>query len=169
MHERLTYSVEQAAALLGISRTKAYDSIRAGDLQAVPIGRRMVVPAYAVDALLGLGEAQAAPPGVINQLEVAGRLTRCPEERTTRTGSQMAILRLAVPGLDTEHPVFIDVVAFGDLAGKVLALTKAQRVCVAGRLDQRHWTTGAGGQRSVHQIVARRIDALEPPRRERSA
>jgi single-strand DNA-binding protein len=165
MHDRLTYSVEQAAALLGISRGKAYHCIRTGELHAVPLGRRLVVPAHVVDAPLGLGEPQAAPPDVINEVEVSGRLTRPPEERLTRTGNRMATLRLAVGG--REHPVFIDVVAFGELAEEAVILTKGQRVCVAGRLDQRDWTTEDGFHRSTHQIVARRVEALEPPRRRR--
>lgn len=163
MHDRLTYSVEEAAALLGISRAKAYQSVRTGELHAVPIGRRLVVPAHVVDALLGRGQPQAMASDVLNEVEVAGRLTRPPEERPTRTGNRMATLRLAVGG--REHPVFIDVVAFGELAHEVAALTKGQRVCVAGRLDQRAWTTGDGLHRSNHQIVARRLEALEPPRR----
>jgi single-stranded DNA-binding protein len=63
-----------------------------------------------------------------------------------------------------EHPVFIDVVAFGELAEEAVVLTKGQRVWVYGRLDQRDWTTGEGLPRST-QIVARRLEALEPPRR----
>lgn len=169
MHNRLTYSVEQAAALLGISRGKAYECVRTGQLQAVPLGRRLVVPAHAIDGLLGLGEHHGAPADVVNQVEVVGRLTKPPEARPTRTGNEMTTLRLAVGGRDTEHPVFIDVVAFGELAGEVTALTKGQRVCVAGRLDQREWTTEDGFRRSTHQIVARRVEALEQPRRQPAA
>ena len=118
-----------------------------------------------VDALLGLGEPQATPPDVISEVEVADRLTRPPEKRSTRTGNRMATLRLAIGG--REHPAFIDVVAFGDLAEEAVILTKGQRVCVAGRLDQRDWTTEDGSHRSTHQIVVRRVEALEPPRRRR--
>lgn len=164
MHDRLTYSVEQAAALLGISRGKAYECVRTGKLHAVPLGRRLVVPAHALDGLLGLGDQKPTPSDAINQVEVAGRLTRRPEERSTRTGNRMATLRLAIGGRNSEHSVFIDVVAFSELVDEVTALTKGQRVCVAGRLDQREWTTDDGFHRSVHQIVARRIEALEPPR-----
>lgn len=164
MHDRLTYSVEEAAALLGISPAKAYRSVRTGELRAVPLGRRRVIPAHVIDALLGLGEPQATAPGIVNEVEVAGRLTRPPEERSTRTGARMATFRLAIGRRD--HPVFIDVVVFGKLAEGVSILTRGQLVCVAGRLDQRDWTTADGTRRSVHQIVARRIEALEPPSRD---
>ncbi len=60
--------------------------------------------------------------------------------------------------------MFIDVVAFGDLVDDVVGLGKAQRVCVAGRLDQREWTSEDGHHRTIHQIVARRVEALEPGR-----
>ncbi|MEW6475334.1 MAG: single-stranded DNA-binding protein [Actinomycetota bacterium] len=169
MHDRLTYSVEQAAALLGVSRGKAYECIRTGELKAVRVGRRLVVPAHALDGLLGLGEQATSSSDVVNQVEVVGRLTRRPDDRPTRTGSRMATLRLAVGGRDAEHPIFIDVVAFGELVDDVLVLTKGQQVCVAGRLDQREWTTEDGYHRSTHQIVARRIEALEPPRRQSAA
>ena len=169
VHDRLTYSVEQAAALLGISRGKAYECIRTGKLHAVPLGRRLVVPAHALDGLLGIGQQPSTPSDVINQVEVAGRLTRRPEERPTRTGNRMVTLRLAVSGRDAEHAVFIDVVAFGDLVDDAMVLTKGQRVCVTGRLDQREWTTDDGFHRLNHQIVARRVEALEPPRRQPAA
>jgi single-stranded DNA-binding protein len=74
----------------------------------------------------------------------------------------MVTLRLAIHGPDPGRRVFIDVVAFGDLVDDVVGLTKAQRVCVAGRLDQRDWTGEDGHRRTVHQIVARRVEALEP-------
>lgn len=160
--ERLTYSVEEAAVLLGISRGKAYECIRSGELKATRLGRRFVVSAHALEGLLGQGDAPTTPSDMLNQVEIVGHLTRAPEERPTRTGNRMASLRLAVHGPDPDHRVFIDVVAFGDLVDDVLRLTKAQRVCVAGRLDQREWTTEDGHHRTIHQIVARRVEGLEP-------
>ena len=41
--------VEEAARLLGIGRSTAYDLIRAGRLRSVKIGKRRLVPAGAVD------------------------------------------------------------------------------------------------------------------------
>ena len=49
---RLTISVEEAAAALGISRTLAYESIRRGDLPVIRIGRRLLIPKHALDELL---------------------------------------------------------------------------------------------------------------------
>ena len=51
--ERCTYTVSEVAELLGISRSSAYECVRRGEIPAVVLGRRLVVPRHAVDALLG--------------------------------------------------------------------------------------------------------------------
>ena len=56
--ERLALSVEEAGALLGISRDLAYDLVARGELPSVRLGRRLVVPRRALEAALGrLAEA----------------------------------------------------------------------------------------------------------------
>jgi excisionase family DNA binding protein len=56
--ERLALSVEEAGALLGISRDLAYDLVARGELPSVRLGRRLVVPRRALeDALARLTEA----------------------------------------------------------------------------------------------------------------
>ena len=50
---RRTYTVAEAAAVLGISRAKAYECVRTGELRALQFGRRIVVPAVVLDELLG--------------------------------------------------------------------------------------------------------------------
>ena len=42
--ERLTCTVEEAARMLGISRSLAYDALKRGDIPSVKIGRRILVP-----------------------------------------------------------------------------------------------------------------------------
>jgi len=49
---RSTYTVEEVAHILGISRTTAYECVRRGDIQARRFGRRVVVPTIVVDRLL---------------------------------------------------------------------------------------------------------------------
>lgn len=44
MSERLVLSVEEAAELLGLSRGAAYSGVRSGDIPAVRVGRRWLVP-----------------------------------------------------------------------------------------------------------------------------
>lgn len=50
--ECLVYSVEEAARLLGISRNHAYDSVRTGDIPAVRLGRKWLVPRVALERML---------------------------------------------------------------------------------------------------------------------
>jgi excisionase family DNA binding protein len=50
--ERSTMTVEEAARVLGISRSSAYECVRRGELRAVRLGRRLVVPRLAVEQLL---------------------------------------------------------------------------------------------------------------------
>jgi excisionase family DNA binding protein len=45
--------VEEAAALLGISRTTAYACVKSGELPSLRFRRRIVVPAYALEAMMG--------------------------------------------------------------------------------------------------------------------
>src|SRR5947207_1954416 len=53
---RLTYTVEEAGEMLGISRAKAYECARTGELPTVRFGRRMVVPIDALLRLVGVSE-----------------------------------------------------------------------------------------------------------------
>jgi excisionase family DNA binding protein len=50
---RLTWTVTEAAKLLGISPTTAYEAARRGELPVRVIGRRMLVPRLALLRLLG--------------------------------------------------------------------------------------------------------------------
>ena len=61
LHERLALSVEEAGALLGISRDLAYDLVNRGDLPSVRLGRRLVVPRRALERLVDeIGTTKAA-------------------------------------------------------------------------------------------------------------
>ncbi|MHB8466235.1 MAG: helix-turn-helix domain-containing protein [Acidimicrobiales bacterium] len=51
--DRLTYTVEEAAAALGISRSLAYELTRTARLAHVRLGHRIVIPRSAIDALIG--------------------------------------------------------------------------------------------------------------------
>jgi excisionase family DNA binding protein len=50
---RLTWTVTEAARLLGISRASAYEAAHRGELPVRVIGRRMLVPRVALLRLLG--------------------------------------------------------------------------------------------------------------------
>jgi excisionase family DNA binding protein len=64
---RATITVEEAAELLGIGRTAAYQAARRGQLPTCRLGRRLLVPVPALIELLN------------------GRVLATPEERTART------------------------------------------------------------------------------------
>lgn len=49
---RLVWSVDEAAGLLGISRAHAYELVARGQLTHVRLGRRIVIPKRALGELL---------------------------------------------------------------------------------------------------------------------
>jgi excisionase family DNA binding protein len=55
----LTVSVAEAAQLLGISRTLAYELARRGDLPTLRLGHRLVVPRVALDTLIATAVPRA--------------------------------------------------------------------------------------------------------------
>ena len=50
--ERVTFTVDEAAARLGIGRNAAYEAIKRRELPALRIGRRIVVPRAALERFL---------------------------------------------------------------------------------------------------------------------
>lgn len=50
--DRQTITVEEAAQVLGISRSSAYEAVRRGELPTIRIGRRYVVPRVALERML---------------------------------------------------------------------------------------------------------------------
>ena len=50
--ERLTYTVDEAAQLLGISRNSAYEAVRRGEIPIIRVGRRLLVPRSRLETLL---------------------------------------------------------------------------------------------------------------------
>jgi len=53
-----TMTVTQTATVLGISRSSAYECVRRGVIPSLRLGRRIVVPTTAIEALL-----DSAAPG----------------------------------------------------------------------------------------------------------
>jgi excisionase family DNA binding protein len=50
---RRTYSIEEAATVLGISRSAAYRAAARGEIPVLVVGRRKLVPAARLRELLG--------------------------------------------------------------------------------------------------------------------
>jgi single-strand DNA-binding protein len=85
----------------------------------------------------------------LNQVAIAGRLTRDPQIRTTRSGMSICSLRIAC------NKMFFNVKVWGD-QGKELteALSKGDVVQVEGRLDWYEWNPGDGPRREYVGVVA---------------
>jgi len=59
MHQaRISFGLSEAAGLIGVSASKLRKLIRAGDLKATRIGRRVLLRASEIDRLLKRGEGQ---------------------------------------------------------------------------------------------------------------
>lgn len=63
--ERSTMTVEEAARVLGISRSSAYECVRRGELRAVRLGRRLVVPRLVVEQLLAGDARPSTSPSTV--------------------------------------------------------------------------------------------------------
>jgi excisionase family DNA binding protein len=55
MDKRETYSVMEAAVVLGIGRDAAYQGVKTGDIPSVRVGARILVPKLALQRLLEQG------------------------------------------------------------------------------------------------------------------
>lgn len=187
---RMTYSVDQASAILGVSKSKLYESLRSGELRGVQIGRRVVIPSDVLEELIGplvVGE-RSSPKAVsetcsgeplggngeteLNSVRLSGRVVRRPELRMSRTGLSVGTLQLAVPRRrrdgEPRGALHVDVVTFGHVAEAAAQLAGGEHVTVRGRLGQREWTSGDGSQHARFEIVAdelRATSSCEPGER----
>lgn len=57
---KLAYNIDEAAAAIGIGRTKLYELIKAGELQPKTVAGRRVIPRSQLEALLA-GGSQPTP------------------------------------------------------------------------------------------------------------
>jgi excisionase family DNA binding protein len=56
----LTTTVADAAAVLGIDRNAAYRAVRRGDIRAIRIGGKIVIPTLPLRRMLGMDTENAA-------------------------------------------------------------------------------------------------------------
>jgi excisionase family DNA binding protein len=63
----LTYSVEEVAALLGLSRSKTYELVAGGEIPVVPLaGRRKLIARSTVERLLSSEASSRAASGRVD-------------------------------------------------------------------------------------------------------
>jgi len=65
MTERMTYSIEEVAKLLGIGRNQAYEAAKRGDFPVIKVGKRLLAPKPALDRMLMLNAGGGATPASI--------------------------------------------------------------------------------------------------------
>lgn len=97
LRTRLTITVDEAAAALGLGRTATYDAVRRGEIESVRLGRKILVPTAPLLRLLGLEDRPATedsaaedderPP---NRRYDADQASAEPDERS---GAQVVELR----------------------------------------------------------------------------
>ena len=68
---RATYTIEEAAELLGIGRSSAYRAARDGQIPAIRLGRRLLVPKVALERLLNGMSANQAGKAVAEVVDSA--------------------------------------------------------------------------------------------------
>jgi excisionase family DNA binding protein len=56
----VTFTVEEVAKLLRISRWAAYEAVKRGELPTITLGRRILVPRRVVERLLSDGNSEPA-------------------------------------------------------------------------------------------------------------
>jgi len=103
----------------------------------------------------------------VNQVTLAGNLTRAPEVRFLPSGTPVCNISIAVNNRTkkgdewVDDPCFVDVIIFGKSAEFVgNNVDKGQPVLVTGRLQFRSWEDKEGNKRSKHEVVADRIFQL---------
>ncbi len=108
----------------------------------------------------------------MNSICITGRLTAVPDHRpaSAEDGTRsFAEFRIAInePGSQSSNDrcSFISVICFGPMADSVKThLGKGSMVGVQGRIQQREWTNADEQRRSMHRIVANRVEFLDSHR-----
>ena len=59
--EKRTYTVPEAARILGIGRNAGYEAVRTHQIPSIRIGKRILVPAAALDRLAADGRSDHTP------------------------------------------------------------------------------------------------------------
>jgi len=60
--ERKAYNVDEVGKMLGIGRSSAYTAVRTGQIRSIKVGRRIIIPASALDRLLNCPDDNHQPP-----------------------------------------------------------------------------------------------------------
>ena len=69
MMERQTVTVEEAARILGISRSTAYLAVHRGELPVLRVGRRLLVSRIALERMLIQSGERSLPAAFLSRVE----------------------------------------------------------------------------------------------------
>jgi excisionase family DNA binding protein len=89
-NQPLTLTVEQAAKVLGIGRSTAYELVHTGAIPSLRLGRRIVVPVARLAALLGM-----PAPNVAHAEDVSGPADHRPVAPMSRISTDESLSSLA--------------------------------------------------------------------------
>lgn len=90
--ERILYTVEEVARMLGLGRTKVYELIRLGELSSVRISRARRVPGDAVSAFISRLMSPTGGQAAVHMLPAATpELSPPPETMTGEPDVEEAI------------------------------------------------------------------------------
>ena len=59
---KLTFTVEETAKILGIGRNSAYEAVARGEIPVIRVGKRLLVPKGALEKLLSGNQTKTAEP-----------------------------------------------------------------------------------------------------------
>lgn len=101
----------------------------------------------------------------MNTFQVVGRLGGDPETTTFASGDTKVAFNLVdnrkVKGV--EESSWFKVIAFGKTAEIIAShLHKGSQVFVAGRMQQRKYTTSQGEEKKVYEVVASQVEFIGP-------
>ena len=96
----------------------------------------------------------------MNTITLVGHLQDDPARRDT-TGGVVTTFRLAAQ--DRRHRLWIDVEAWGQLAGIATRLTRGRQVGITGKLRNKPYTNAAGERRDHWYVAAIEISFLHSP------
>ena len=69
-------TIEEAAKVLRIGRSAAYEAARRGDIPTIRVGRLLRVPRHRLEAMLGIHEKESAPGAEPGALKLSGEDAR---------------------------------------------------------------------------------------------
>ena len=59
---KLTFTVEETAKILGIGRNSAYEAVARGEIPVIRVGKRLLVPKAALEKLLSGNQTKIVEP-----------------------------------------------------------------------------------------------------------